>query len=238
MKNITITAHSGCEGTPDNSMESIWKGIELGADFVEIDIRMDQHGRMWLTHDEPENFTALVPLETALRTIKESGIDVNCDLKEESLLYPVLEAAEAIGIPREKLVFSGSVNVGLLKKDPDIIKRARIFLNIEQIFPFLSDDMPQSKEEAALFFDAHIDEIAELVRELGVECINPSFRLMPHERIEACHSRGIGLSLWTVNEEADQDRLLREDLVNITTRNPGSAMRLRAEIRRYGIYSE
>ena len=32
MKNILITAHSGCEGTPDNSMESILKGIELGAD--------------------------------------------------------------------------------------------------------------------------------------------------------------------------------------------------------------
>ena len=231
MKNIVITAHSGCEGTPDNSMESILKAIELGADFVEIDIHTDPQGRMWLTHDVLEDYTNAVPLETALKTIRENGIGVNCDLKEEKLLYPVLEAAEAAGIPREKLVFSGSVNVELLRNDPEIIKRARIFLNIEQIFPHISGIKPQSKEEAPAFFDEHIDEIAALVRELGVECINPSFRMMPHERIAAAHAHGIRLSLWTVNEEEDQARLLREDLVNMTTRRPESALRLRRQIR-------
>ena len=34
MKNVMITAHTGCEGTPDNSMESILTGIELGAEAL------------------------------------------------------------------------------------------------------------------------------------------------------------------------------------------------------------
>ena len=62
MKHIMITAHSGCEGTPDNSMESIRKGIELGADCIEIDIRMDPHGEQRLTHNELEDYSDALPL--------------------------------------------------------------------------------------------------------------------------------------------------------------------------------
>ena len=34
MKQAVITAHSGCEGTPDNSLASIEKGITLGAEAL------------------------------------------------------------------------------------------------------------------------------------------------------------------------------------------------------------
>ena len=234
MRNTMITAHSGCEGTPDNSMESIRKGIELGADCIEIDLRMDPQGTIRLTHNEPEDYSAALPLETALRTITESGIAVNFDIKEEKLLYPVLEAAEAAGISRERLIFSGSVDIALLETDPSVVKRARIFLNLAQIFARVAKDalLPETWEERGPLFDEHIDEVAALVKRVGVECINPSFRMMTPERIAACHARGIGLSLWTVNEEFDQRRLLREGLVNMTTRNVASALRLRKEIRK------
>ena len=235
MKKIMITAHSGCDGTPDNSMESIRKGIELGADCIEIDLRMDPQGTIRLTHNEPEDYSAALPLETALRTITESGIAVNFDIKEEKLLYPVLEAAEAAGISRERLIFSGSVDIALLEADPSVVKRARIFLNLAQIFARVAKDalLPETWEERGPLFDEHIDEVAALVKRVGVECINPSFRMMTPERIAACHARGIGLSLWTVDEEADQERLLREDLVNLTTRNVAGALRLRKKIREY-----
>lgn len=228
MKRILITAHSGCEGTPDNSMESIRRGVELGADCVEIDIRMDVQGRMWLTHDEPENGADLVPLEAALRMIAGSGVSVNCDLKQEKLLYPVLEAAEDAGIPRERLVFSGSVSIESLLADASVVKRARIFLNMQQIFQYLGE-APADAGEEGLCFDRRIDDIAALVKRLGVECINPSFRMMPHERIASARARGIGLSLWTVNGEEDQARLMSEELVNMTTRCVISALRIRGE---------
>lgn len=233
MKNVMITAHSGCEGTPDNSMESILKGIELGADCIEIDIRMDSQGKMWLTHNEIEDYSNVLPLETAFRTIAENGTAVNCDIKEEKLLYPVLEAAEAAGIMQDRLIFSGSVNIDLLERDPSIVKRARIFLNIAQIFDRLMKGavIPETWEERGTLFGSQIEKTAALVKRLGVECINPSFKMMNPERIALCNAAGIGLSLWTVNEEADQERLLREDLVNMTTRNVKSALRLRKEIR-------
>ena len=234
MSRIWITAHSGCEGTPDNSMASIFKGIELGADCVEIDIRMDERGGLWLTHDALENYSGVVPLGEALRVIAENGVAVNCDIKQEALLYPVLEAAEGAGIPRERLIFSGAVDVDLLRKDPSIVRRARIFLNLSQIYPHIPATPPKDHEEEAAYFDAHIDEIAALVRALGVECVNPTFRIMPHARIENARAHGIPLSLWTVNEEADQRALMTEDLVNMTTRNVSGALRARRDVRGNG----
>lgn len=235
MDKIMITAHSGCEGTPDNSMESIRMGIELGADCIEIDIRMDPEGKLWLTHNEIEDYSEALPLETALETIAENGAAVNCDLKEENLLYPVLEAAEAAGITKDKLIFTGSVDISLLAEDPSLIQRARFFLNLSQIFKYMKKNItfPDTWEERGTLFDHHLDELAELVKRVGAEGINPSFRMMSPERIKACNARGIGLSLWTVNDESDQKSLLQEDLLNMTTRNVKSALRLRKDIRGY-----
>ena len=133
MKKIWITAHSGCEGTPDNSLASIEKGIALGADCVEIDIKTDRFGKLWLTHDLPEDFSGLVSLEEAFALIGKSGIAVNCDLKEYGALIPTLELAEKYGIGADRLIISGSVDTALLEKEPEITRRSKVFLNSEEL---------------------------------------------------------------------------------------------------------
>ena len=66
-----ITAHSGCEGTPDNSLESVRAGVDLGADFVEVDVRLDPEGTPRLTHDMPAAYDA--GLRRQLRPQGERG---------------------------------------------------------------------------------------------------------------------------------------------------------------------
>ena len=231
MKNILITAHSGCEGTPDNSMESILKGIELGADCVEIDIRMDTDGALWLTHDVTGDYANTVSLETALHTIAESGIAVNCDLKEYRTLYPVLEMADSVGIPRERLIFSGSVDIGLLLKDPEIVRRAQIFLNSEEICRWLVPALPDERPAHTQYITDNAAKVAEFMRELGVEALNAPYRHTTDAMITAMRNEGVELSLWTVNDEEEQVRLMQVDLLNMTTRKAASALRIRREIR-------
>ena len=45
-----ITAHSGCEGKPDNSEDHIRAAAASGADVLEIDVRRVQ-GDLLLTHN-------------------------------------------------------------------------------------------------------------------------------------------------------------------------------------------
>ena len=51
-ENFTVTAHTGCEDTADNSLEAISAGIAAGADIVEFDLRFDSEGKGILSHDE------------------------------------------------------------------------------------------------------------------------------------------------------------------------------------------
>ena len=226
-----ITAHAGCDGTAENSLESIKKGIELGADCVEIDVLADAAGRLWLTHDLPEDFTGLVPLEEAFALIKESGIAVNCDLKEYALLRPTLELAEKCGIGREQLIFSGSVDPGLLEEDPEIARRCRIFLNSEELVKdLLQRDEPDRPAQTA-FFLGHPDAAAARLQTLGAEALNAPYKHMPQELLKAFADRGIALSLWTVDEPEAMRELMKKDILNITTRRAAEAVRVREALR-------
>ena len=82
------------------------KGIKLGVDCVKIDIRMDEPGTLWLSHNT-SNYVSAVLLEQAFSRIARSSICVNCDLMEECAFYPVLELAEKCSLNKECLIFSG-----------------------------------------------------------------------------------------------------------------------------------
>lgn len=227
MRKILITAHSGCEGTPENSLESILTGIELGADCVEIDIRMDESGALWLTHDTTGDYSTALPLPKAFEPIARSGIAVNCDIKEARCLYPVIVQAEKSCLSREQLIFSGAVDVRALESDPTIAQRARIFLNLEELCCHLSPIWPLERPEQVQWLTENIADAAAFMNRVGAECLNAPFTYMPKEIIDLARTNGIELSLWTVNREEDQVRLLREDLLNMTTRSVSSALRLR-----------
>ena len=229
MRKMMITAHSGCEGTPDNSMESILRGVELGADCVEIDIRMDEKCGMWLTHDVTADYENAVPLEKALRVIAQAGIAVNCDLKEYRTFLPVLEMAEACGIAKERLIFSGSVDIKALAEQPEIAARARIFLNSEEICRYMAEVYPETREGQTAYIMENLSEAAALMKKLGVEALNAPYKYLTDDEMARLRAADVQLSLWTVNDEADQAWLMKADLVNMTTRSVVSAMSLQGK---------
>ena len=224
---IMITAHSGCEGTPDNSMASIEKGIDLGADCVEIDIRMDAQGRLWLTHDLPAFYDGLTPLSDAFTLIAKSGVAVNCDLKEYGALLPVLALADEFGIGPERLIFSGSVDTALLEKAPDIARRARIFLNSEELVrDLMKTGLPDRIGQTA-FMLAHVKTVSDRLHILRAEALNAPYKHMPDELIVQLRARNVALSLWTLNHEAALREFMEKDLLNITTRSVSLALAAR-----------
>lgn len=90
-----ITAHSGCEGTPDNSLEHIRAAISSGAECFEIDINASPDGTLYLTHDQPDSYDGIPLFEECLKLAAEDGkICVNCDVKSEWLKAPVIALAK------------------------------------------------------------------------------------------------------------------------------------------------
>ena len=204
MKHIMITAHSGCEGTPDNSLASIEKGIALSADCVEIDIRADRFGKLWLTHDLPEDFSGLVSLEEAFALIGKSGIAVNCDLKEYGALIPTLELAEKYGIGAD-----------------------RLFLNSEELVRDLTKGERPDRLGQSAFLLANASLAAERLHTLGAAALNTPYKYTPDELIAKMRARNVALPLWTLNEEAALREFMQKDLLNITTRTVSLALAVR-----------
>ena len=235
MKNTAITAHSGCEGTMRDSFESIERGIALGADCVEVDVQIDAAGVLRLSHDRREDYSGAETLEHAFARVADAGININCDLKAPRVLYPVLELAEKFGLTDGRLIFSGSVSCDLLAADPEIARKARIFLNGEEIGKYFycgaAPDFAQILRSPWSFLRERNVEIMDArIPEIVAAAINLPFKDLTHEHIARFRACGAELSLWTVNEEADMRRLLNEDLLSMTTLNVRTAMNVRAEI--------
>lgn len=134
-----ITAHTGNDGTPANSIESVEKSISIGADAFEVDIRRDENSVLVLSHDsgDQRDYDKCIRLTEVLEILaKHPNIRMNCDLKEDGLPLEVAAMADNFGIGRERLIMTGTITPSFLKQHPEVAGKADIYLNIEY---FLED---------------------------------------------------------------------------------------------------
>lgn len=139
MNKPIITAHSGCEGTGIDTIESIEKALEFGADAVEIDIRMDPLGELRISHDplSLEDYFRKNPLMDVFQMVQPTSLLINFDIKEKAALYKTIDAAHNFGFPMERLIFSGSTAPDQLTNDDNLSRRANFYLNLEEVLKYI-----------------------------------------------------------------------------------------------------
>lgn len=209
-----ITAHSGCEKTPDNSIEHIRTAIASGAEVFEIDIN-EFDGTLYLTHDRRDDYTGIPTLAACFEmAAAHPSICINCDVKSFGLTAPVIELAKKYGM-ESRILFTGSI-----RKDELPVLNASSsdwWLSL-----WNSDHEPEDLANACSTY-----------RELN-ECyriINLDQDMVNDRVIRTMQETGYTLSVWTVNNEDTIRRLMQTGVVaNITTRIPLAALRIRKEI--------
>lgn len=200
--NFTYTAHTGCVGTKENSLESIEKGYENGADIVEFDLNFDKSGNPVLCHDEPEG--GEVTLDEAFSKVSEyENLKVNVDAKSDLYLEKVKPLAEKYGIS-DRIFFTGI-------KD-EFVENARkagvdYYLNVDV-------ENPSKHSEEYLL------SLVKKVKEAGAVGINFNKNNASSELVEAFHENGLLVSIWTVDSKTEMYEILLLSPDNITTRNP------------------
>ena len=203
-KGFTITAHTGCMDTAENSLESIKQGAENGASIVEFDLYFTKDGEPVLAHDEPVG--GEVTLDEAFRYVSMfEGISVNVDVKTCDALEKVYPLAKKYGI--ENRIFYTGINeadVETVKKDsPEV----RYFLNVDV-------DKSKATEKEYLM------SLVEKVKNAGAIGINFNYKNATKELVEVFHENKLFVSIWTVNDEYNMYKILSMTPDNITTRNP------------------
>lgn len=210
-----ITAHTGAEGRPDNSLEFVSYALACGADALEVDVRRLPGGALAIGHDgvgEEAPRLAEVLRITAARP----GIRINCDLKEPGLEAAVCRLAEEAGLSG-RLILSGTVDAAA----PAL--GAEVYLNMEEYVP----DLYLSYREKPDFELEAAEKIIAVCEKAGIRTVNIYQGLVTRRLAETLGRAGVGLSVWTVNEAWELKWFLSLGVRNITTRRPALALCLR-----------
>lgn len=204
-----ITAHSGCEGRPDNSLEYVRYALRCGADALEVDVHPKNSG-FYISHDPSDG--AHPDLKEVFSLIRGSGVKINCDLKHPGIEHAVLALAQTCGVDGQ-LIFSGSVSHEAVQ-DPAI--RRRTFWNIESAMP----ELYEQYEAGVPLTEEQFRAAAALYRHCGVQIANLYYVVCTQEHLALLRENGILVSVWTVNDAPCAQRFLDAGIYNITTRQP------------------
>lgn len=206
---FTLTAHTGCEGTEDNSLDSIIAGAKEGADIVEIDLHFLDDGTPVMSHDKPDEKTA-VPLESAFSLLADLDVKMNVDVKDTKNLPAVVSLAEKLGVT-DKIFFTG-----IEEKDVEAVKRDAPGV------PYYLNFSVDKKKNTDLFY---LDSLVEKVKGNGAVGINMNYKAASGELVGVFRKEGLLVSLWTANSKKTMGSCLSYAPDNITTRKPSMLKR-------------
>ena len=199
---FTVTAHTGCEGTKDNSLDAITLGYGCGADIVEFDLNFTADGVPVLSHDEPKGNE--VTLDEAFALVAGyKGLKVNVDVKNPLDLTKVKELAGTHGI-LDRIFFTG-----IDTQWAEIVKE-----QTPDIAYFLNTDIDKRRIDEK----AYIEELIAAVKHAGAVGLNINYNGCSRLMVDMLHAEGLKVSVWTVNKKSAMRKVLTYGCDNITTR--------------------
>ena len=199
----TITAHTGCMGTKQNSFEAINKGAEY-ADIIEFDLHFLSDGTPVLSHDEPEG--GEITFREAARVVAGiENIRVNVDIKSTDNLK------EAVKIAKEENIFDRIFYTGVKDEFVEAVRR-----DTPEVEYYLNVNVSKWKRKN----EKYIKSLIEKVKSAGAIGINCKYVNVSQKLVEKFQSEGLLVSLWTVDKKRQMKKCLGYKPDNITSRYP------------------
>lgn len=209
-KNFTITAHTGCMNTKENSLESMKIGAENGADIVEFDLYFTENGEPVLSHDKPVG--GEVTLDEAFQYIsKVENTKVNVDVKTCDALHKIYPLAQKHGV--ENRIFYTGINEDFVKSVKKDSPQVPYYLNMS-----VKKSMNTDRE--------YLLSLVNKVKEAGAVGINFNYKSASKSLVQIFHEDRLLVSIWTVNSKLKMYKILSYAPDNITTRNPGKLSKI------------
>ena len=211
---MEIWGHRGAyDYAPENTLRSFQLAVDMGAYGVELDIQLTRDGEVVVIHDEKVDrtsnghgyvkdftvseikklnfnkkgitqpvFMEIPTLAEAFELLKPTAVKINVELKTGIVYYENIES-KALEITRkydimDRIVWS-SFNHYTIQK-------------LKQLEP---------EAETALLCAKQLITTGEQCEKTGASALHPEINQLRYPGlVEECHSRGIKVRAWTVNE--------------------------------------
>ena len=215
------------------------KAEEAGADGIELDVHLSSDGEVMIMHDEALKrtagksgvisdytrselekinagktkndefgFTPIPSLEEFLSWLKGTDLYVNIELKTAPVYYPGIEEKTVALVSRFSL-------------EDRVIYSSFNWLSI-----FILQKLGVKSEKGLLFDGMVLKKIAYALKEDNLDYYHPSFKLLSDEAVKDFKDNGIGLNVWTVNDESEIRQCIKWDINGLITNEPEKARRI------------
>ena len=217
-----LVGHKGAAALePENTLRSLSRAVELGCDLVEFDVLPLADGSLVLGHSPSELAAEPATLDDALELLAGAGIGAQVDLKWHGYEAGVAEAIRRHGLLDRTLVTTCHAESlrELASLEPTLARGIT--------YPFDRRGIAQRRLLAPLTLAAlvalrqalpmRIDRLLERAC-ASVAVLHQSVVSGP--AVSRAHSRGAAVLAWTVDDEAELDRVLAAGVDGVVTNDP------------------
>ncbi|MEK8128865.1 glycerophosphodiester phosphodiesterase [Paenibacillus filicis] len=243
MEKAKILGHRGASGyAPENTMEAFRLAIQQQADGFEIDIHITKDGEIVVIHDDTidrtSNGSGNVP-DFTLAELKQfnynAGFEHMFPVAEIPTLKQVLELVKTHNLYLNIEIKDIMTNTG--KYDGLNLAAARLveeYELVDQVIfsSFNHNSMAELKEsypeiKTALLHFSKLYKGEAYAKSAKADALHPLFSVVDKSIVEQAHQAGIQVNAWTVNQEADIERMIEAGVDAIITDYPDVGYRIR-----------
>ncbi len=220
---ILIIGHRGAnKSEPENTLRSFRKAIELQADYIELDVQVSKDGEIVVIHGyEISELTGYngyvekmtldelkqldfgegekIPTLQEVIDLAQGEIGLQIEIKVEEIGKKIIEMLREANLI-ESTIISSFIHNELLKikkVEPDI-----------KLGALLSERISDSRD---------LTKITKRVIKKNFFAVHPHFAGVNKELVDFAHTNNLKVNVWTINERADMERLIKLGVDGIIT---------------------
>lgn len=235
--NNGVTAHRGNSGEyPENTNPAFESGIEVGADWIELDIFRTRDGKLVVIHDRTTERVGDKNLTVPDSTYSElSAVDVATDFRRRTgksieecpaQRIPLLEDVLRLVMKQSRTRVSIQPKMDCVADAVALVKslRAESWVgfndgNLQYMAAVkrLAPDIPVFWDRGA---NTNIDEDIRTARQHGFEALVLHHSGVTAEKVQKVKAAGLEIGAWTVNDRQAMEKLLDMGVQRLYTDQP------------------
>jgi glycerophosphoryl diester phosphodiesterase len=224
---VWIVGHRGAMGyCPENTLVSFERGLELGADWIELDVHLSSDGALIVIHDETLDRTTnghglvrdhtlaqlrsldagdgqkLLTLSEVLDWARQRGTVLDIEIKNAPVFYAGIED-KVVGAIREAEMLD---QVIVISFDHGAVKR------VKELEPRIATGV--------LYSCRPTDGGISLARAAQADAVLPHWAYVTKEDVATAHTAGLSVAPWASSDHEVLKRLVQCGVDAIGTNHP------------------
>ncbi|QDV54179.1 glycerophosphodiester phosphodiesterase [Rosistilla oblonga] len=242
-----VTAHRGNSGDfPENTLSAFKSGMEVGADWIELDIFRTKDGRLVVTHDKttervgdknvrvPDStYEELLAVDVATAFRRRSGNTVEeCPAQ----CIPLLEDVLRLVMKQNRTRVSIQPKMDCVAEAVELVKelKAERWVGFNDGNLQFMTEVKQLAPEIPVFWDrgagTNIDDDIRIAKQHGFESLVLQYSGITPEKVQKIKAAGLEAGAWTVNDQSMMSKLLDIGVQRIYTDHPSALLALKREL--------